>query len=187
MYLCCFHEAMSKSENKVKVQIETFRNVIPIGIITCWTKIRGKKPSLYFKYFWPPSLQSENLLISAHKLGIELKQQCQVGSWKKKMWISKWSAAIGEKVHGNRVKHWWRHLSEEEDWFHVPHWPYNLRRWPRPDINFRMKHEMSDNNSVNFWRTKMVHPFLEFPVQGLWSQHWVIGALESSVYTKSPP
>ena len=33
------------------------------------------------------------------------------------------------------------------------------RRWPRPDINFRMKHEMSDNNSVNFWCTKMVHPF----------------------------
>ena len=58
------------------------------------------------------------------------------------------------------------------------------RRWLRPDINFRMKHEMSDNNSVNFWRTKMVHLFLEFPVQGLWSQHGVIGALESSVYTK---
>ena len=64
--------------------IETFRNVIPIGIITCWTKIRCKKPSLYFKYFWDSILQIEKMWITALRFGIELKQHCQVGSWKTK-------------------------------------------------------------------------------------------------------
>ena len=144
--------------------IETFRNVIPIGIITCWTKIRGKKPSLYFKYFWQSILQSENLWISSHKFGIELKQQCQVGSWKKCEYQSDQQPSetkcmeIGSSIdEGTSVK------KKTGFTYHID----RARRWPRPDINFRMKYEMSDNNSVNFWRTKMVHLFLEFPVWGL--------------------